>query len=1139
MPLTFNETERTITAFVPERTNQRCEFRWRPQTSTTWRQLADNGDHTEVWVVGPDAATIDVEARIVRRDGSTSDWAPFCTPVTVPVAAGGTGTAIHTERIFGSSTEDELTSNQMPLNSWTLNQVSAAGDAGIVRSGVEWNKELIESGFSADKEYGYEATRTYPATQTTGSVTDVWSVQLIAHWGVSSSGGEVTRREYNRRAVPSGVGSGRYQFYNGSTAINTWAGLENATRLVIDRKDRGGWPVLVLDFLLVDDRVVFEPKSSQWISFNITSITHGANQSTLTLSPVPGARTGGSDPSASRIVDFYFSEPEPPKPRVLGTAVYNASIRIARSRVPVGRMNHGWFDFYTSATSFTAATDIDQFGDVIKSAKSLQMYEQDEGRNEFTALAEVVIGNHIVLELDELNQWAAWEITSLNRANSIYTFGLKLVAYRVDRFGGATKTNYEQAADAVFGVTPYADPVGLSVRLQPINNVAIGTTSVPYTALITGPALVDNTNLTASVALIVTAGNEDPQRIEQGGTGDYSVTAPTISAVMNNTATATGTISLPGMITNQTRVLIGISVRKGNLGRHDNEFFFHVTSVAGAIVTTNDDTVYVNAASKPATPAPGGRDEEEFLPPGTSRTVPGLVAGQSIWQSTRVRRYTLIGGDPVFFSASNFGPYELFAENTLGLEIALSVPTTVSHGGTGDITITISPSSATFPTMLTVGVSAGSIPTADQSFTLPAGTVSKTITYTGPDIVGGATVTVSVIGFRNLVGRSATATFNVQGSPVGTLTANIVRAAGQWLWRTVIGGTQIGNLYIRTYDPVNSGYTRTNTNISPTRTPVKGILQAIAIRGQLLALAPKVAYEDTTLLSSDTSDIDFDLSTTNDYASPGDTVTVQLSNLTGVTSGQTRIFTTYRSAPVAPTVTGTGASRTITFTMQDQANDVELLVQVQNTQTGRTRSKQITVASRPNITGLTGEGYGPIVFRAGYPNVTWRLVLSGAATYYSSTIYAVCIESARSSSSAQVISRAQGTNKRYVSFTRTLLPSAPGTYVVNFYAVSGDNSVLLSSKTFRVAIGAPPITISGISAELSVGSSANLAAGGAIPAGSTYVWTASDGTIANNGRTAIYTPPNVTTPTAASVTLTITDPVGNIGQGSAGFLVTP
>lgn len=81
---TFDDETRSVTATVPDRAGRHCQFRWRRKGETQWRALPDNRDATETWLVGPDAKSIEVQARLVYGDGSFARWATFCADVAIP-----------------------------------------------------------------------------------------------------------------------------------------------------------------------------------------------------------------------------------------------------------------------------------------------------------------------------------------------------------------------------------------------------------------------------------------------------------------------------------------------------------------------------------------------------------------------------------------------------------------------------------------------------------------------------------------------------------------------------------------------------------------------------------------------------------------------------------------------------------------------------------------------------------------------------------------------------------------------------------------------------------------------------------------------------------------------------------------------
>ena len=541
-----------------------------------------------------------------RGDLPQDNWGAWAGPTfeKLYAADGSDGREFQGEEIWAASTEESLSAAQHPLNAWTLGQVAAAGTAGITRGGVEWNARLQDSGFSLEKEYGWRARREHPSTQTSGAVSALWDMQLFSHWAGDPEGGLVTRREYNSFANTSSLiadtsGSGRYQFRNDAGVVqSTWAGIVAATSVTLDRLDRNGWPVLVLDELTTFERLVFEPASSQWASYDILAITHKPEtslrktQTILTLAPVTkDGHTGGSTPGTDQIVDFYFEKLEPQKPRIGGTAVYSASSRLAESTTirlrPSGTNRlDGYFDFYNSDTVFSATTDLPDFPSVIKTAKVLRLSHNDEHGNRFTSLDRLAAGEHVVAELriNNRNWWAAWRVVSIQdetlpalTGNIVATkfegkrIQIELVAYDIARYGIPANITYESNQDVVLGVTPNEPYRGaLGIRLAEIIDQASGVTSLPYSAELWGSALnsVGVGRFVGRAVVVV-----DGTRYEEGGTGTFRITKPVFSA--DNTS-CSGTITLAAK-TADSRIVVQVQAWAPSLPNvpvvADDEFF--------------------------------------------------------------------------------------------------------------------------------------------------------------------------------------------------------------------------------------------------------------------------------------------------------------------------------------------------------------------------------------------------------------------------------------------------------------------------------------------------------------------------------------------------------------------------------------
>ena len=142
-----------------------------------------------------------------------------------------------------------------------------------------YKRQLEESGFSEAKEYGWRADRIYLSGQNTGdAVVAPWMVTQAAHFGIPAPVGQLTRFLYDD--IGSTAANGGYIFYEGGTSTpnsgavirGNWQQIRDADWLEVGRRDEDGWPCVEWDDLTTDDYIVYEPSSSQWVSFDITSV---------------------------------------------------------------------------------------------------------------------------------------------------------------------------------------------------------------------------------------------------------------------------------------------------------------------------------------------------------------------------------------------------------------------------------------------------------------------------------------------------------------------------------------------------------------------------------------------------------------------------------------------------------------------------------------------------------------------------------------------------------------------------------------------------------------------------------------------------------------------------------------------------
>ena len=541
----------------------------RPADSTTqvpagWSpSVAATTGNTTLWVVNQ------------HRTGESAVWQRG----EVLQAEGTDGEAKRVETIYGAHTEDTLASNQQPLDSWTFEQVRRGSP--ITRSGVVWASNLTDAGFSKDKEYGYVARREVPNDASRGdAVDDTWDVNLEAHWGLGAPAGLLTRFIYDDIGTTNG--DGKYQFYSGGsttarsgTALNgDWSRIKDADYLEVGDTEKDGWPCLEWGDLTTDDFVVYEPSSSQWVAFDISSVTEITGGWRFGISKTEVSDGGGADISTAdgNNADFYLSVPRRQMPQPLrGAAAYNAS----RREPPTNRS--GYFDFH-SATPPSTANDLNQLSHAVKQAIAMQIWQNDEHGNLFDSLEALTNGQYIALAVLDTPHWAAWKVTSVSESNGLYTIGLELYSYATS-LRGPNIIQYGTAADVEFYVTPFIAPSAdtIGVRIRPIDDVKESDGGpVPYVADVYGTAIAN-----ATPALKANIGRAGPGNLPSG----YRISNPVWNSA---TRTATGNITLPSSITADERVFVGIQARVAGvaaIGR-DNEFFNHVNDVTTQTLPT-------------------------------------------------------------------------------------------------------------------------------------------------------------------------------------------------------------------------------------------------------------------------------------------------------------------------------------------------------------------------------------------------------------------------------------------------------------------------------------------------------------------------------------------------------------------------
>lgn len=470
------------------------------------------------------------------KDGELSPWTKE--PAAQFGGAGGE------EVIYTAYDDADLGEALHPNNAWARGLVAATPQTVI---DVVWASTLERAGYGPDKPYGFRAFR-LPG--------DPWTVDAFGHWALDGHDGEpgqdgrLSVFGYNNLvssgALPTTIAS--YRFFVGGTSAagsganagGDWETVKEANWLEIQRLDKRGLPVLVLDDLTADDWLVWEPKANQWITFDVlatpTKITNGYRVNVSFASA-----KGEGNVASSAAVRFLFSEPRRPKPAHAKTYVYDHNVAYDLSEQGIA----GSYNFYESASGETNAVQdgAGRFADLVAKAKRLWVWDTDDDDNDALAWDKMKPEDkpEVVYEVSR-NQWAAWAVTSRTRAGG-WVFGLELIAY--DARGGLDMPLNDEI---LFRLSEYAeDPPGFQqLDIAPQADVTEGVaSSVALTATLTG----------------TTAALTWRWRVIAGNAAVTSITWPQ----SNTGATSTATLNL-GAITKDTEIRVAVSARSTTEG---------------------------------------------------------------------------------------------------------------------------------------------------------------------------------------------------------------------------------------------------------------------------------------------------------------------------------------------------------------------------------------------------------------------------------------------------------------------------------------------------------------------------------------------------------------------------------------------
>ena len=530
---------------------------------------------------------------------SRPEWSPWSAPIFRKTFAQD-GVTYETETIWGAHTEDTLAANQMPLDTWTLQQV--ADGATIDRNGVVWATSLEASGFGAAKEYGFRADRQHDALIAIGGdIAEDWVVKLDAHWGIPGVPGVISRFVYSD--IGSLARPGGYSFYEGGTiaagsgtnVAGVWRKIKDADYLEVGRYDRNGWPCLEWDDLTSDDFIVYEPSSSQWVAFDISEVAKIEGGYRIGI-----ARTrrvsdgGGADVSiaAGVLADFYLSvDRRPLPPNLQGSAIYNGSQRAGtfdENRMPNWmESDNGYFGFFNSKSLRTPVEStgadivLDQFHEVVKGAIYLRMNLNDEHGNLFDSLRNLVANRDYVAmflldsgHLDRLDSWAAWRITAVTLTDTLAALDIDLVSFRANRASDIQQ--FPSVADVQFFVSPprlveevltvrivdYYASSGATANTIPAGGLAVNLT---IEALLGGSAASPEAQsappemrvaLAGALAMnVVNVRDGSSVAVRVGDTGDYTLSTPVIEG-----RKVTGVIGFPQGIGEDVRLMVALNM---------------------------------------------------------------------------------------------------------------------------------------------------------------------------------------------------------------------------------------------------------------------------------------------------------------------------------------------------------------------------------------------------------------------------------------------------------------------------------------------------------------------------------------------------------------------------------------------------
>ena len=409
--------------------------------------------------------------------------------------------------------------------------------------------------------------------------------------GRSTTGpvGYNTRFYYDKLGT-SVVSGGDYAFFRGGSLLTSsgtaveggdWQDILDCDYIEVSSRDQWLFPCPEWADLFGHDRILYEISGTQWAVYDVVrsaAAVNGWRIQVRLLSSADGdfvpVEEGASSTST---VSFQLTTDQRVHPQsMLGNAVYRTS---NFTRYHQRDEAQGYFGFHSGPPSH--GNLINAFSTAVKSATHLQVNELDDGGEIYSSLPALSVGDFIQVESRTNNVWAAWRLISVDQAVSIFTYGIELWAFRMNRAG----TTLFPGDTVNLRTTPLVvedpeDRLTLELILDPVDDVNEGTTSVQYTGFLTGRVL--RTEPTPGVVMdaFIGVGTQFISSSDANIDG-YGVSAPVYNAM---TGIFTGTVRLPRSVDDTTSVFLQVRARVGRYNRADTQLFRIIESVSDTAV---------------------------------------------------------------------------------------------------------------------------------------------------------------------------------------------------------------------------------------------------------------------------------------------------------------------------------------------------------------------------------------------------------------------------------------------------------------------------------------------------------------------------------------------------------------------------